>query len=402
MKIMKNKIALAVIAMLASGNVFAQEAEAAQGGLSEPLLWIIYFVVALLFLVTYLLYKVTVSLKKYTKGAYETDEQKMYDSRSTWEKIFQVKPVGTDKDTIINEAHDGIYELDNPPPPWFMFLFYGTVLFALIYFVRYSVTGSGPTQEEEYLAEMEVVEGEKSASLESEGASVDENSVVALTDASAIDAGKKIYVQNCKVCHADGGAGSVGPNLTDKFWKHGGGAKNIFKAVKYGIVEKGMTAWQDNLTPEMMQQVTSYIISLEGTNPANAKGPEGDEWIPTEGEDETATEEDAEAATYALTEASDIDAGKKIYVQNCKVCHGKGGAGTVGPNLTDEFWKHGGGAENVHNVIKEGVLDKGMTAWGENLTPEQLQQVTGYVLSLEGTNPEGAKAAEGEKWAPAD
>ena len=285
---MKNKIALTIVASLASLSLFAQGTETAQeGGLSQPLLWIIYTVVALLLLVTYLLYQVTISLKKYVKGEYASDEQKMYDERSTWEKIFQVKPVGTDKDTIINEAHDGIYELDNPPPPWFMFLFYGTILFAVIYFVRFSVTGSGPTQEEEYLAEMTVVEEAKSTSLSEEGASVDENTVVALTGAEDIEAGKKIYIQNCKVCHADGGAGSVGPNLTDEYWKHGGGAKNIFKTIKYGVIEKGMTAWQDNLTPDMIQKVTSYIISLEGTNPANPKEPEGDKWVPEEASSET-------------------------------------------------------------------------------------------------------------------
>ncbi|MBT8327264.1 MAG: c-type cytochrome [Bacteroidia bacterium] len=288
---MKNRIALMIIASIASVSLFAQGAEPAQeGGLSQPLLWIIYAVVALLLLVTYLLYQVTISLKKYVKGEYQNEEQKMYDQRSTWEKIFQVKPVGTDKDTIINEAHDGIYELANPPPPWFMFLFYGTILFAVIYFVRYSVTGTGLTQEEEYIAEMAIVEEDKTSSLTEEGASVDENTVVALTSAEDIASGKKIYIQNCKVCHADGGAGSVGPNLTDEFWKHGGGAKNIFKTIKYGVVEKGMTAWQDNLTPKMMQEVTSYILSLEGTNPPDAKEAEGDKWVPEAASDEAPTE----------------------------------------------------------------------------------------------------------------
>ncbi len=290
---MKNKIALILAASLPSVSLFAQGTEPAQsGGLSQPLLWIIYAVVALLLVVTYLLYQVTISLKKYVQGEYENEEQKMYDQRSTWEKIFQVKPVGTDKDTIINEPHDGIYELDNPPPPWFMFLFYGTILFAVIYFVRFSITGSGPTQEEEYIAEMAEVEQAKTSSLTEEGASVDENTVVALTSAEDIEAGKKIYIQNCKVCHADGGAGSVGPNLTDEFWKHGGGAKNIFKTIKYGVVEKGMTAWQDNMTPDMMQKVTSYILSIEGTNPPGAKAAEGDKWVPEETSEETSVEEE--------------------------------------------------------------------------------------------------------------
>jgi cytochrome c oxidase cbb3-type subunit 3 len=298
---MKTRITILSILSMLGTSAFAQDA-AAQGGFSDPLLWVIYIVVGLLLVVTYLLYLVTKQLKKYAKGQFETEEQKMYDSRNFWEKIFQVKPVGTDKDTIIDEAHDGIYELDNPPPPWFMFLFYGTILFAVIYFVRFSVTGSAPTQAEEYVAEMQAAEADKEEALAEEGQSVDETTVVALTEPSEIEAGKKIYTQNCKVCHGDGGKGMEGngPNLTDEYWKHGGGAKNIFKTIKYGVVEKGMLAWDGNLTPKMMQQVTSFIISLEGSNPEGAKAPEGEKWVPQE---EPAAEEAADATTEEATTA---------------------------------------------------------------------------------------------------
>lgn len=300
---MKTRITILSITSLLGYTAFAQDA-AAQGAISDPLLWIIYLVVGLLLVVTYLLYLVTIQLKKYAKGDLQSEEQKMYDKRPFWEKIFQVKPVGTDKDTIIDEAHDGIYELDNPPPPWFMFLFYGTILIAVIYFVRFTVTGLGPTQAEEYVAEMQAAETQKVEALAEEGQSVDETTVVALTEAPEIEAGKKIYTQNCKVCHGDGGKGmdGNGPNLTDEFWKHGGGAKNIFKTIKYGVVEKGMLAWDGNLTPKMMQQVTSYIISLEGSNPEGAKAPEGEKWTP---EEEAAAEETPEEATTAETEVTE-------------------------------------------------------------------------------------------------
>lgn len=280
---MKHKIALTLIAAAASGQIFAQTAEAAapaaQGGLSDPLLWIIYLVVGLLLIVTYLLYLVTLNLKKFAKGELASEEQKIYDRRSSWEKIFQLKPLETDKDTIIDEAHDGIYELDNPAPPWFMFLFYGTILFAVIYFVRFSVVKSGPTQEEEYLAEVQQVEAQQASLLAEQDLNVDESNVTYLAAASDIEAGKKIYVQNCKVCHDEGGRGNTGPNLTDEYWKHGGGITNVFKTIKYGVVEKGMRAWKDDLNPKMMQQVSSYILSLEGTNPEGAKPPEGDKWV---------------------------------------------------------------------------------------------------------------------------
>lgn len=297
---MKNKLALIILTSLVSSTAFAQGTEAS-GGLSEPLLWIIYTIVGLLLVVTYLLYRVTVSLKRYLKG--ETAETKMYEGRSTWEKIFQLKPMGTDKDTMINEPHDGIYELDNPPPPWFMFLFYATIVFAVVYFIRYQVTGAGMTQEEEYLAEIEQVEQQQTETLAEEGAAVDENTVVALTDASSIDAGRKIYTQYCKICHDADGKGNIGPNLTDEYWKHGGGVKNVFKTIKYGVIEKGMTAWEGTLSPQMMQQVSSYILSLQGTNPEGGKAPEGDLWVPEE-EAAPAAEESAEEVTEVADETT--------------------------------------------------------------------------------------------------
>lgn len=110
------------------------------------------------------------------------------------------------------------------------------------------------------------------------GANVDENSVVVLTDAGAIAAGKGIYDGNCASCHGVAGEGLVGPNLTDAYWLHGGGIKNVFKTIKYGVPAKGMIAWQNQLNPEAIQKVSSYIVTMQGSNPANAKAPQGEIW----------------------------------------------------------------------------------------------------------------------------
>jgi cytochrome c oxidase cbb3-type subunit 3 len=280
---MKSKFSLTIVGLFGTLGALAQGSEtAASGGLPTPLLWIVYLVLALLLLITYILYLVSRELKRYVSGESITEEAKMWDSRSSWEKIFQIKPVGTDEDTLINEPHDGIYELDNPPPPWFMFLFYGCIVIAAIYFIRFSMTDYGYTQEDEYMAEVQAAEAKQTANLVAEDQNIDENSVVALTGAADIDAGKMIYVQNCKICHDEGGKGNTGPNLTDEFWKHGGGVKNVFKTIKYGVIEKGMRSWEEDLSPKKMQQVTSYILSLHGTNPEGAKSPEGDKWVPTE------------------------------------------------------------------------------------------------------------------------
>ena len=165
-----------------------------------------------------------------------------------------------------------------------MFLFYGCVVIAVIYMGRFLLSDYGYTQEDEYIAEVQAAEAQQNANVASEDLNIDESNIVALTEASALGAGKKIYIQNCKVCHGDGGKGMTGsgPNLTDEYWKHGGGAQNVFKTIKYGVIEKGMASWKETLNPKKMQEVTSYILSLAGTNPEGAKAPEGEKWVPKE------------------------------------------------------------------------------------------------------------------------
>ena len=105
---------------------------------------------------------------------------------------------------------------------------------------------------------------------------VDESNVEALTDESRIAAGADIFAKNCAVCHAADGGGGVGPNLTDAYWIHGNDIKDVFKTVKYGVPAKGMIAWKDQLGAADIQDVASYILSLEGTTPANPKEPQGE------------------------------------------------------------------------------------------------------------------------------
>jgi cytochrome c oxidase cbb3-type subunit 3 len=108
---------------------------------------------------------------------------------------------------------------------------------------------------------------------------VDETSVVMLSDAAALSEGAAIYKQHCVVCHGQAGEGLVGPNLTDANWIHGGNIKDLFKTIKYGVSGKGMKSWQQELSPQMMAKVSSYIKTLAGTNPPNPKAPEGDVYV---------------------------------------------------------------------------------------------------------------------------
>lgn len=185
-------------------------------------------------------------------------------------------PKEKEKDLDLGHEFDGIRELDNSLPPWWLWLFYFTIAFSAVYLYYFTFTGKGADQAQEYVMEMEKAEIEKETFLKTQANSVDENSVEILTDAGMLAEGKSIFKASCAVCHGNEGQGTIGPNLTDNYWKHGGSIKDIFKTVKYGVPDKGMIAWQAQLNPAAMQKVSSYITTLAGTNPPNPKAPEGE------------------------------------------------------------------------------------------------------------------------------
>jgi cytochrome c oxidase cbb3-type subunit 3 len=222
---------------------------------------------------------------------------------SWWDRFKGVVPApGQVMDRDIGHEYDGITELDNDMPPWFKFLFYVTILFAVVYLLNYHVFKWTPLQDEEYAQEMQVAEAELSVIREKQAMNLNEDIVTALTDASGISAGKTIYEQNCAVCHGKGGEGLVGPNLTDEFWIHGGGIKNVFKVVKVGVPDKGMISWQDQLNPLQIQQVSSYVLTLQGTNPAGAKAAQGEKWSEGSATDSTTVATDSTAVAIDSTQ----------------------------------------------------------------------------------------------------
>lgn len=190
-------------------------------------------------------------------------------------------PVEREGEIMMDHEYDGIRELDNNLPPWWIWGFYFTIVFAGVYLTYYHITGKGDLQIAEYKKEMEEGRLQKEAFLAKAGAKIDENTVEAFTEAAQIDKGKETFKTYCAACHGQSGEGGVGPNFADEYWIHGGGIKNIFKTVKYGVPAKGMIAWEAQLTPVQIQEVSSYILTLKGTNPANPKEPQGDLW--TEG-----------------------------------------------------------------------------------------------------------------------
>jgi cytochrome c oxidase cbb3-type subunit III len=196
-----------------------------------------------------------------------------------WDKFNAAIPIEKEKDVLLDHNYDGIQELDNSLPPWWKYGFYLTIIVACIYIYRYHISNTGPSQHDEYVTEMEQGEADKAAYLTQAGNNVDENTVVLLTDAGELAAGKELFIKTCAACHLADGGGVVGPNLTDEYWLHGGSIKDIFKTIKYGWQEKGMKSWKDDYSPKQIQQLASFVKSLKGTKPATPKAPQGELYI---------------------------------------------------------------------------------------------------------------------------
>lgn len=263
----------------------------------------ILIILGVVLFVIILLLVLMIYLMSFMVAVFKKENPELAAQPSWWDEfklnyiVGRMKPVGSkeEKELMLDHSYDGIVELDNHMPPWLANVFYITIAFGIGYFVYYSVLGLGKTQLEEYAEEQRIaaikIEAYKANLLDL----IDENTVEFDQSASALAAGKSIYDMNCAACHASDGGGGVGPNFTDEYWIHGGSINDIFRIVKYGVPAKGMIPWDDQLSPEEMQQVSSYIKTLVGTTPANPKEPQGEKYVP-EAEEEESSEAVAEEA----------------------------------------------------------------------------------------------------------
>lgn len=252
-----------------------------------------YMVVALVFLVTIiLLYTAIYLLSVLNLFVQQQEEEKAaklgvpYARRpSLWQRmksrLTRAVPVEREETVLLDHDYDGIKELDNHLPPWWKWLFYTTIIWGVVYLVAYHVTHSFPLSHEEYDHEVAAAREKVKAYRASQPQeAIDENGLTYSADPEIIKRGQAVFSINCTPCHAKDGGGGIGPNLTDNYWLHGGELKQIFHTVTNGVVDKGMIAWGNVLTPQQIRDVSYYVVSIRGSKPANPKAPQGELMAP--------------------------------------------------------------------------------------------------------------------------
>ena len=256
-----------------------------------------------LFVFLFLLIAIEITVKAVDTITYQllTEEQKAKLAETTnisfkdssWyknlmKKLTKTVPIENEGQLLLDHDYDGIKELDNNLPPWWVYLFYACIIFAVVYLVRFEIMGAD-NQEMELKKEMAQAQIDIAEYKKTAPDLMDEKTVTLLTNPADLAAGKAIYTANCVACHRTDAGGQIGPNLTDDQWILGGGIKNVFHTlVNGGRDGKGMISWKATLKPKQMQEVASYVLSLKGSNPKDPKAPEGEIWV-----DPTAPKTDA-------------------------------------------------------------------------------------------------------------
>lgn len=180
------------------------------------------------------------------------------------------------EDGPVVHEYDGIQECDNHLPLWWLWTFYGAIIFGLAYWVHYHTLETGDTLSVSYQKERAAAQAAEAERLKAAG-DVSEALLTTLSkDSATIAEGKQTFVQTCAACHGQAGEGKIGPNLTDKHWIRGGDPMSIYKVVKDGAVEKQMPAWGPVLGEERVRNVSAYLLTIKNTNAPGGKAPQGE------------------------------------------------------------------------------------------------------------------------------
>lgn len=260
------------------------------------------------------------------------------------------------QDELLNHEYDGIQEYDNDLPGWWKNLFYITITLGVVYMLWFHVFGIGDSSKVEYMKE-------------------------------------------------------INPDYTPEFAEASGGLmssyhspflsreENLTPRVRAELQRLSDASFEENLMRAMAKADAAQTEKLKSAFPdVYQRFVAGG--VPAGAGGSTAAPEPT--IEKPLTDAGALADGKKTFETQCATCHGKLGEGGIGPNMTDEYWIHGGTIANVIHTIRKGVPAKGMIAWEKTLTPDQVNAVASFILvKLQGTTPPNAKPPQGEKAAPA-
>lgn len=186
-------------------------------------------------------------------------------------------PNKNEQDHLLEHNYDGIQEFDNPMPRWWVYIFWATIVFSVLYWLNVPGIGIGKGRIANYNRDMAAAAAVAARRRAAEPASASPEQLASLTkDASVLALGKQTFGQNCAACHRADAGGQIGPNLTDDYWLHGAAIQQIQATVTNGVLEKGMPPWGKVLKPAQLEAVVAYVFTLRGTNPASPKAPQGD------------------------------------------------------------------------------------------------------------------------------
>jgi cytochrome c oxidase cbb3-type subunit 3 len=185
------------------------------------------------------------------------------------------------EDKVLHEL-DGIKEYDNPMPGWLMAIWWGSLIFSAAYLIFYALSFGEGTMEAEY-------RGATQQAVSAVDAYFEANPLVppspaellaGAKDPEVLERGGARFARSCAPCHGAQAQGLIGPNLTDTRWIHGGTVEQIFQSITKGWPAKGMPPWGRALRPDELSALVSYVRSVQGSNPPNARPPEGDPVVP--------------------------------------------------------------------------------------------------------------------------
>jgi cytochrome c oxidase cbb3-type subunit III len=249
---------------------------------------------------------------------------------------------------------DNISEMNHPMPRWWLWLFYATIIFGLIYLALYPGLGNyagalGWTQERQHAEQMEELDAQRDAFLSRfDGMELE----ALMADPDALAAGARVFAHNCALCHGSDARGAVGfPNLADGEWQWGGSAEEVLTSIRDG--RQGVMPALGEATGDEAYSVAAYTYHLNGR-------------------------------TLAFIGTASMERGEQQFQQLCTACHGADGTGNKAlgaPDLTNHSWTYGGTLEAIQATVQQGRHGI-MPAHSALLSEQRIRLVTAYVLSL--------------------